>query len=163
MKPSIYRTDEGLVRIRRPVSVNELLSYAENLVSENFAREEVMANPAATRQFLRLHLGREEQEIFCALFLDSQHRIIAFERMFTGTIDSASVYPREVLKKALQRNAAALIFAHNHPSGIAEPSTADRQITRRLVDALALIDVRVLDHLVVGGSEIVSFAERGLL
>lgn len=163
MKPSIYRTDEGLVRIRRPVSIDELVTFAENLVAEGLAREAVLQNPAATKQFLRLHLGREEQEVFCALFLDSQHRIIAFERMFLGTIDGASVYPREVVKKALQRNAAALIFAHNHPSGVAEPSTADRQITRRLTEALALVDIRVLDHIVVGGMETVSFAERGLL
>lgn len=163
MKPSIYQTEDGLYRTRRPVSVDELVRFAENLVSENFAREEVMANPATTKRFLRLHLGREQQEIFCALYLDSQHRIIAFERLFMGTIDGASVYPREVVKAALKRNAAAVIFAHNHPSGVAEPSLADRQITRRLTDALALVDIRVLDHLVVGDTETVSFAERGLL
>lgn len=163
MKPSIYRTDHGLIRTRRPVSVDELFRFAENLLSENFARTEVMANPAATKRFLRLHLAREEQEIFCALFLDTQHRVIVFERLFLGTIDGASVYPREVVKKALQHNAGAVIFAHNHPSGVAEPSLADRQITRRLTEALALVDIRVLDHLVVGGTEIVSFAERGLL
>lgn len=162
MKPAIYEVD-GLYKMRRPVSANELVTFAENLVSENFARTEVMANPGATKQFLRLNLGREEQEIFCAIFLDSQHRIIAFERLFLGTIDGASVYPREVVKAALKRNSAAVIFAHNHPSGVAEPSLADRQITRRLTDALALVDIRVLDHFVVGGTEIVSFAERGLL
>lgn len=163
MKPAIYLNDDGLYRMRRPVSSDELISFAENLVSENFARTEVMANPDATKKFLRLNIGREEQEIFCALFLDSQHRIIAFERLFMGTIDGASVYPREVVKAALKRNAAAVIFAHNHPSGIAEPSLADRQITRRLTDALALVDIRVLDHLVVGDTDTVSFAERGLL
>lgn len=163
MKPSIYQVEGGGYRTRRPVTADEWLSFAERLVSENFARSQVMANPEETRRFLKLNLVREEQEIFCALFLDSQHRIIAFERLFMGTIDGASVYPREVVKKALKRNAAALIFAHNHPSGVAEPSLADRTITRRLIEALALVDIRVLDHFVIGSDEVVSFAERGLI
>jgi DNA repair protein RadC len=97
------------------------------------------------------------------LFLDNRHRVISFDQMFTGTIDGASVHPREVVKRALQHNAAAVILTHNHPSGIAEPSRADISLTRRLTDSLALIDVRVLDHIVVGGVETVSFAERGLI
>ena len=96
------------------------------------------------------------------MFLDNRHRVISFDRMFNGTIDGASVYPREVVRAAINHNAAAVIFAHNHPSGVAEPSRADEQITRRLKDALALIDVRVLDHMIVG-DEVVSFAERGLI
>ena len=101
--------------------------------------------------------------MFACLFLDNRHRLIRFEELFRGTIDGASVHPREVVRQALAHNAAALILAHNHPSGVAEPSGADRQITRRLVDALALVDVRVLDHLVVGRGEAFSFAEQGLL
>ncbi|HAS8160916.1 TPA: DNA repair protein RadC, partial [Vibrio vulnificus] len=107
-------------------------------------------------------LKHHEREVFAVMFLDNQHRLIAFEELFFGTIDSASVYPREVLKAALKINAAALIFAHNHPSGDATPSQADKQITQRLKEALALVDIRVLDHIVVGDSAI-SFAERGLL
>ena len=106
-------------------------------------------------------LRDKTREAFYVLFLDNQHRVIKGEVLFEGTIDSASVYPREVVKRALDHNAAALILAHNHPSGAAEPSQADRRITRRIGDALALVDIRVLDHFVVGDGEVVSFAERG--
>jgi DNA repair protein RadC len=109
-----------------------------------------------------LQLRDRPYEVFACLFLDTRHRVIAFEELFRGTIDGASVHPRELVRRALEHNAAAVILAHNHPSGVAEPSAADRQITTRLKDALALVDVRVLDHCVVG-DEIVSFAERGLL
>ena len=121
-----------------------------------------MANPRATRDFLRARLRDREHEVFCCLFLDNRHRVIAFEEVFRGTIDGASVHPREVVKLALARNAAAVILAHNHPSGVAEPSQADELITGRLRDALALVDIRVLDHIVVGDGRCVSFAERGL-
>jgi len=120
------------------------------------------ASPEETRQFLATQLGSYPHEVFACLFLDNRNRVIAFEKMFHGTIDGASVYPREVVKLALKNNAAATIFAHNHPSGVAEPSQADEQITQRLKEALALVDIRVLDHFVVG-DEVVSFAERGLL
>ena len=122
-----------------------------------------LANPRATRDFLRARLRDRDHEVFCCLFLDNRHRVIAFDEVFRGTIDGASVHPREVVKLALTRNAAAVILAHNHPSGIAEPSQADELITGRLRDALALVDIRVLDHIVVGDSACVSFAERGLL
>ena len=115
------------------------------------------------RKFLSLRMATLEHEVFSALYLDNQHRVIEFEELFRGTIDGASVYPREVIKSVLNHNAAAVIFAHNHPSGIAEASQADRAITDRLVDALALVDVRVLDHIIVGGNETMSFAERGYL
>jgi DNA repair protein RadC len=120
-----------------------------------------MTSPELVSQFLRLQLELEEQEVFAVLFLDTRHRLIEFRRMFFGTIDGASVYPREVVKVALQLNAAAAILVHNHPSGISEPSQADRHLTNRLRDSLALVDVRVLDHMVVGQREITSFAERG--
>jgi DNA repair protein RadC len=122
-----------------------------------------LANPRATRDYLRARLRDRDHEVFCCLFLDNRHRVIAFDEVFRGTIDGASVHPRDVVKLALGRNAAAVILAHNHPSGIAEPSQADEMITGRLRDALALVDIRVLDHIVVGDGTCVSFAERGLL
>jgi len=122
-----------------------------------------LSNPRATREYLRARLRDRDHEVFCCMFLDNRHRIIAFEEVFRGTIDGASVHPRDVVKLALARNAAAVILAHNHPSGIAEPSQADELITGRLRDALALVDIRVLDHIVVGDGSTVSFAERGLL
>jgi DNA repair protein RadC len=122
-----------------------------------------MSAPAATRQFLTAQLRDRPYEVFCCLHLDNRHRLIHFEEVFRGTIDGASVHPREVVRQALQHNAAALIFAHNHPSGVAEASQADELITRRLRDALALVDIRVLDHLIVGDNHCLSFAERGLL
>lgn len=122
-----------------------------------------MSAPAATRQFLTAQLRDRPYEVFCCLHLDNRHRLIHFEEVFRGTIDGASVHPREVVRQALQYNAAALIFAHNHPSGVAEASHADELITRRLRDALALVDIRVLDHLIVGDNSCLSFAERGLL
>jgi DNA repair protein RadC len=119
--------------------------------------------PAATRQFLTAQLRDRPYEVFCCLHLDNRHRLIQFEEVFRGTIDGASVHPREIVRQALRYNAAALIFAHNHPSGVAEASQADELITRRLRDALALVDIRVLDHLIVGDNNCLSFAERGLL
>lgn len=121
-----------------------------------------ITSPDASKDYVRLQLAEYEHEVFACIFLNNRHRVIHFEKLFRGTIDGASVHPREVVKAALQYNAAAVIFAHNHPSGVAEPSQADITITNRLKEALSLIDVRVLDHLVVG-EEVVSFAERGLL
>ncbi len=121
-----------------------------------------MTSPQASKDFVKLKLFAYEHEVFACLFLDNHNRVIVFDELFRGTIDGASVYPREVVKACLSCNAAAVIFAHNHPSGIAEPSQADIAITERLRKALALIDVRVLDHLIVG-DEVTSFAERGLL
>jgi DNA repair protein RadC len=122
-----------------------------------------LANPRVTREFLRMRLRDLPYEVFGCVYLDSRHRVIAFEELFRGTIDGASVHPREVVRQALARNAAAVILVHNHPSGLAEPSQADELITRRLKDALALVDIRLLDHLVVGDAGCESFAERGLL
>ena len=122
-----------------------------------------LSNPRATREFLRSRLRDLPHEVFCCVYLDNRHRVIAFKELFRGTIDGASVHPREVVKEALARNAAAVILVHNHPSGLAEPSQADELITRRLKEALGLVDIRVLDHLVVGDGGCESFAERGLL
>ena len=121
-----------------------------------------LTSPQASKDYVKLQLATFEHEVFACLFMDNKHRVITFEKLFRGTIDGASVYPREVVKACLSHNAAAVIFAHNHPSGVSEPSKADERITKRLNDALALIDVRVLDHLIVG-EEVISFAERGLL
>ena len=124
---------------------------------------EILSDPEAVKRYLVLQLATREHEVFICIFLDNRHRVIAMDEMFRGTIDGASVHPREVVKCALQYNAAAVILAHNHPSGVPEPSRADISLTRRLSDALALVDVRVLDHFIVGGSDLVSFAERGLI
>lgn len=140
-----------------------VMEIARRHLAEAMNERTALPNPAATRDFLRLKLRDLDHEVFCALFLDSQNQVLGFETLSIGTINAADVYPREVLKKALRAQAAAVIFAHNHPSGIAEPSLADRTLTNRLRDALALIDVRVLDHFVVGEGQPVSFAERGWL
>ncbi|MGH8415149.1 MAG: RadC family protein, partial [Gammaproteobacteria bacterium] len=140
-----------------------VLEMARRHLGETLQRGEPLTDPAATRQYLITRLRDLPQEVFCCLYLDNRHRVIAFEELFHGTLDGASVHPREVLRKALGHNAAAIIFAHNHPSGVAEPSDADRRLTQRLKEALALVDIRVLDHFVVGDGKAVSFAERGLL
>ena len=149
--------------VTRTASADEILDAARSILARRVRRGRALSSPRHTRDFLRLELASRDHEIFAILFLDNRHRVIEFVPLFRGTIDGASVYPREVVKEALARNAAAVILAHNHPSGVAEPSQADELITHRLRDALALIDVRVLDHLVVTGDDVVSFAERGLL
>lgn len=126
-------------------------------------RGEALTSPQAVRDYLRLRLADREHEVFVALFLDNQNRLIACEEMFRGTLTQTSVYPREVVKAALKHNAAAMIFSHNHPSGVAEPSRADELLTTALKLALALVDIRVLDHIIVAGEKTTSFAERGLL
>ena len=137
------------------------LEMARRHLGEGPERGKPLSDPAATRKYLRARLRDMPYEVFACLYLDNRHRVIAFEELFRGTIDGASVHPREVVRSALKHNAAALIFAHNHPSGVAEPSDADRRLTRRLQEALALVDIRVLDHFVVGDGEVASFAERG--
>ena len=138
-----------------------VIDAARKVIERFVSKGMKLDSPSRVKDFLWLQLAGYEQEVFGAIFLDSQHQVIEYSELFYGTIDSASVYPREVVKKALQLNAGATIFTHNHPSGNPEPSDADRRITDRLKEALGLIDVRVLDHIVVGGSESVSFAEKG--
>lgn len=140
-----------------------VLEMGRRHLSATMKEGDLLTSPDLVRNYLSAQLRHQLQEVFAVLFLDNQHRLIAYEEMFFGTIDGASVYPREVVKKALAKNAAAVILSHNHPSGIAEPSQADQRITRRLQDALQLVDVRVIDHMVVGDREVISFAERGLL
>ncbi|EOK6313971.1 DNA repair protein RadC [Vibrio mytili] len=141
---------------------HQVLEQAAQIIANRHLRGNVFTSSNATKEFLTYKLSQHEREVFAVLLLDNQHRLIEYNELFFGTIDAATVYPREVVKLALARNAAAVIFAHNHPSGEAEPSQADRRITSRLSDALALIDVRVLDHFIVGES-CVSFAERGMI
>lgn len=140
-----------------------VLEMSRRHLSEQLQRSDALTSPRLTRDYLRACLRDEGREVFACLLLDSQHRVIQFEPLFYGTIDAASVYPREVVKLALKHNAAAMILAHNHPSGVAEPSQADQHITQRLISALSTVDIRVLDHIVVGDGETVSFAEKGLI
>jgi DNA repair protein RadC len=147
----------------RYATLMSALELARRHYHEALRAGPAMNAPANTRQFLTAQLRDRPYEVFCCLHLDNRHRLIRFEEVFRGTIDGASVHPREIVRQALHYNAAALIFAHNHPSGVAEASQADELITRRLRDALALVDIRVLDHLIVGDNSCLSFAERGLL
>lgn len=145
------------------VQLQAALELARRYLLCRISRGQALASPDEVRQFLQLKLRGLAHEVFACLFLDNQHTVIAYEELFRGTIDGASVYPREIVKRALALNAAAVIFAHNHPSGIAEPSQADQRLTQRLRSALGVVDIRVLDHFVVGEAEALSFAERGLL
>ena len=143
--------------------VQALLEVHARWMEARLRRDGCLASPADTRRYTAARLRGARAEVFAVLFLDTRHRVIAFEPLFRGTVDEAGVHPREVVRRALVHNAAAVIFAHNHPSGVAEPSRLDRAITERLVGALSTVGVRVLDHLVVGDGETVSFAERGWL
>lgn len=150
-------------RLQRDME-DKLIAQAVEIVHRRLiTRTMLLSSAKLVRDYLALQLTHREQEVFCCLLLDNQHRLIVFREMFFGTVDGCSVYPREVVKLALRHNAAAMIFAHNHPSGIAEPSQSDMRITERLTQALELVDVRVLDHLIVGAGTVVSFAEQGLL
>ena len=146
---------------------NEICAAARELVSrwlnEELRRECSLTAPQSVRDYLRIHFAGQEHESFVVLFMDAQNRLIAATELFRGTLTQTSVYPREVVKEALRQNAGAVIFSHNHPSGCSEPSRADEMLTQNLKQALALVDVKVLDHFIVAGSAILSFAERGLL
>lgn len=163
----VSRSDALLVRDAeghyRAACAEEVLQGARLVLSHRVRRGATMSSPQTVKDYLRVQLGMLEHEVFCVLFLDAQHRIIELRQMFRGTVSQTSVYPREVVKEALSLNAAAVILAHNHPSGVAEPSRADEFLTQSLKTALALVDVRVLDHMVVAGADLVSFSERGLL
>ncbi|MBA0217748.1 DNA repair protein RadC [Pectobacterium brasiliense] len=149
------------VGISKYTQIKAIAELSRRLFFSRLAKEDAMLNPEATRQYLQLLLSRREREVFLVLFLDNQHHVIRHQEMFVGTINSVEVHPREIVREALKANAAALILAHNHPSGKAEPSQADRAITEQIVKACLLMEIRVLDHLVIGHGEYVSFAERG--
>ena len=150
----------GAAKYVQLMAVHEL---ARRALAEQISRTDLLNSPASVRDYLRLRLLHLPHEVFVGLFLDAQNRLIAAEELFRGTLSQTSVYPREVVKRALALNAAAIVFAHNHPSGVAEPSRADEMLTRALRDALQLVDVRVLDHLIIAHGGTVSFAERGLI
>ena len=162
-------TTSGLVRdllgnyhLGATLTDDDILHAAEGILEHKLMRSgEALTDPAASARYLKARLAAYPYEVFACLFLDNRHRVIAFEELFRGTIDGASVHPREVVRSCIKHNAAAVIFAHNHPSGIAEPSAADRAITQRLKEALELIDVRVLDHFVIGSGTPTSLAQRG--
>ena len=143
--------------------IASVIELARRSLAEEAASRNALTSPQAVRDYLRLALDNRPYEVFVGLFLDSQNRVLAAEELFRGTLAQTSVYPREVVKAALARNAAAMIFAHNHPSGVAEPSRADELLTEALKQALALVDIRTLDHFVIAGGRLTSFAERGLL
>lgn len=145
-----------------PLTMKQLLEKAANVVAEKFVESDAYCNPAKVKEFLKFKLHQHDREVFGIMFLTSQHRLIDFQELFFGTINSTNVYPREIVKAALEQNAAAVILAHNHPSGDPDPSAADIRITHRIKEALELIDVQVLDHIIVGRNAL-SLAERGML
>ena len=140
-----------------------VLEMSKRYIADQMQRGDTLTSPETTRAFLKTQLYNRPNEVFACLFLDNRHRVVKYEELFTGTIDGASVHPREVVRRAMEINAAAVIFAHNHPSGVAEPSQADLRITQRLKEALDLVEVRVLDHFIIGDGEGTSMAERGLI
>lgn len=157
---TFFRATEEREMHPRLGAARELLQRA---LKEELRSGSALCSPGAVRDYLRLMLAGKDHEVFVAVFLDAQHRVIDAEELFQGTLTQTSVYPREVVKASLRWNAAAVIFAHNHPSGVAQPSQADELLTRNLKDALALVDVKVLDHFIIAGNASISFAERGLL
>jgi DNA repair protein RadC len=160
MNSILYTTDTSGFR---EATLDEIMTGARYALSRHVRKGTLMDSPKATANYLMARLVTREHETFTLINLDNRHRLIACEDLFRGTIDGASVHPREVVKEALRHNAAAVILAHNHPSSVAEPSQADELITRRLKEALALVDIRVLDLVIIAGAECLSFAQRGLL
>jgi DNA repair protein RadC len=160
--PAQLSSQRGLGAARTCL-LHAALELGRRYLAAELERSDALNNPAACAEYLRARIRAYPYEVFACLFLDNRHRVIAFEELFRGSIDGASVHPREVVRRCLAHNAAAVIFAHNHPSGVAEPSQADRDITQELKRSLALIDVRVLDHFIVGAGQPLSLAERGML
>ena len=159
--PMLYVRESDTGRYR-PAAESEVLNHAAELLAPRVLGQ-ILSSPRDAQDFLRTRLARLEHEVFAVLYLDNRHRVLAFEELFRGTLNGTAVYPREVVKRSLALNCAALILVHNHPSGNPEPSTADEVLTQRLKEALSVVDVRVLDHLVVGREGVVSFSERGLI
>ncbi|MGH8704273.1 MAG: RadC family protein [Burkholderiales bacterium] len=164
----LLRAGGEIIRVKglgpaKAAQLEAALHIARRCLREELRAGSALTTPGTVRDYLRLVLGARQHEVFAALFLDAQHRVIRVKELFRGTLTQTSVYPREVVKAALAANAAAVIFAHNHPSGAAQPSQADELLTRNLKEALALVDVKVLDHFIVAGNHALSFAERGLL
>jgi DNA repair protein RadC len=160
--PKAFCRSPGL-GLAKYVQLQACLEMGRRHLETTLKRGDALTDPLTTQRYLVARLRAYPFEVFSCLFLDNRHRVLAFEELFRGTIDGASVHPREVVKRSLVHNAAAVILAHNHPSGVAEPSRADTLLTQRLKEALALVDIRVLDHIIVGDGETLSFAERGLI
>ena len=158
-----YRRINKAIRLALSGEADTVLAAAKEILATRLKHGTALSSPGAVRDYLRLLLHNREHEVFVVVLLDAQNRVLATEEVFRGTLTQTSVYPREIVKVALRYNAAAVIFAHNHPSGIAEPSRADELLTQTLKQALALVDIKVLDHFVIGGDSALSFAERGLL
>jgi DNA repair protein RadC len=168
MRGLLHAQADDLKRIKglgpaKRAELAAVIELARRALTQQLAQRPAFDHPASVKDYLKLQLGRLPHEVFAVMFLDAQTRLLKFEEMFRGTLTQTSVYPREVVKRALDLHAASVVFAHNHPSGVAQPSKADEYLTRNLVNALRLVDVRVLDHFVVGEDEVISFAERGLL
>ncbi len=161
--PKTFRRLNRAIRLAMSAEAQDVLAAAREILATRMTHGDVLASPGAVRDYLRLLLRDKQHEVFVVVLLDAQNRVLASEEMFRGTLTQTSVYPREVVKTALGHNAAAVIFAHNHPSGVAEPSHADQLLTTSLKQALALVDIKVLDHFIIAGSAALSFAERGLL
>ena len=153
----------GRYKARRTLSSDQIIKSALKLLGGSVNNSEVLASPQHTREYVTLALGAREHEVFACMWLNNRHQVIEFEELFYGTIDGASIYPREVVKRALNHNAAAVIVVHNHPSGEPEPSPSDVDITSRLKEALSLVGVRLIDHMIVGGDGVISMAERGMV
>lgn len=158
----MHDTHQKAYSFNYPISARQVLEKAAEIIAEQYLRGDALCSPQATKDFVKYKLGGHEREVFAVLHLDNQHRLIEFEELFYGTINAASVYPREIARACLKHNSAAVILAHNHPSGVPEPSTADSAITSSIAEALNLINVRTLDH-IVAGETCVSMAERGML
>ena len=160
---TLVKHETDVFQIRGLLTFDDLVDLAASLSKQRVSRVDFVSSPQASYRFLSACIASKPHEVFTAVFLDTQNGVIAFEELFHGTLDSCAVHPREVVKRAIELNAASVIFAHNHPSGHVEPSQADIHITKRLKEALALVDIRVLDHFVIGAGDYVSFAERGLI
>ena len=158
--PLMVRDGRGRYRL---ADADQILEAARQVIEQKMQRGAEFTSPVVVKDYLRAKLAGFEHEVFAVLFLDTRHRLIDYVEMFRGTIDAAEVHPREVVKQALRLNAAAVIVSHNHPSGNSEPSAADKAMTSQLRQALALVDIRTLDHIIVAGTRTTSFAERGLL
>lgn len=161
--PYFIAESNGRYKARRTLTEDQIIKAAKQLLNHRVCKGTALTKPDVVRMYLSANLATLEHEVFVCLFLDNQHRIICMEEMFRGTIDGASVYPREVVKRALELNTAAVIFAHNHPSGSLAPSQADKNITEKLIKALSMFDIRVLDHFIIGGGDQYSFAEHSLI
>lgn len=155
-------TNHNYPHQQQPMSEHQILEKAAKIIADKFCDKDTFCNAKSTQEFLTFKLAKHEREVFAVMILDNQNQLIEYQELFFGTVDSATVHPREIVKAVLALNGSAVILAHNHPSGATEPSQADIKITKRLADALALIDVRVLDHIVIGRDPF-SFAERGLI